>query len=157
MYYLMEEACTIWLICSLPLWMKFLLYSRLITCTTYENHHDLSVNKSHLRAQSNFFHQEKNAYALKTPHFVYVELYSSVASLAAASMTSSFIGYWQSKNVFWPCDLDIWHLTLTFELNLDILPLDLHVEIQVRLYVCLAVRVVTHRLFTNFRHLWLNN
>ncbi len=36
---------------------------------------------------------KKKAYALKTPHVVYVQLYSSVAALAAASMTSSFIGY----------------------------------------------------------------
>ncbi len=34
-------------------------------------------------------------------------------------------------------------MTLTFELDLDILPLDLHIEIQVFMSVCLAVRVVT--------------
>ena len=36
-------------------------------------------------------------------------------------------------------------VTLTFELDLDILPLDLHAKIQVRMSVHSAVRVVTHR------------
>ncbi len=35
-------------------------------------------------------------------------------------------------------------MTLTFELDLDILPLDIHTEIQVCMSVRLAVRVVTH-------------
>ncbi len=35
-------------------------------------------------------------------------------------------------------------MTLTFELDLDILPLDLRTEIQVCMSVRLAVRVVTH-------------
>ncbi len=35
-------------------------------------------------------------------------------------------------------------MTLTFELDLDILPLDLHAEIQVGMSVRLAVREVTH-------------
>ncbi len=34
------------------------------------------------------------------------------------------------KNIFWPSDLDLWPMTLTFELDLDILPLDLHIKIQ---------------------------
>ncbi len=36
-------------------------------------------------------------------------------------------------------------MTLTYDLDLDILPLDLHTEIQVRMSVRLAVRVVTDR------------
>ncbi len=35
-------------------------------------------------------------------------------------------------------------MTLTFELDLDILPLDLHAKIQVRMSVCSTARVVTH-------------
>ena len=35
-------------------------------------------------------------------------------------------------------------MTLTYELDLDILPLDLHTKIQVRMFVRSAVRVVTH-------------
>ena len=35
-------------------------------------------------------------------------------------------------------------MTLTFELDLDILPLDLHAKIQVCMSVCLVRRVVTH-------------
>ncbi len=49
------------------------------------------------------------------------------------------------ENVFWPSDLDLWPMTLTFGLGLDILPLDLHTEIQVCMSIRLAVRVVTHR------------
>ncbi len=36
-------------------------------------------------------------------------------------------------------------MTLNFELDLGILPLDLYTEIQVYMSVRLAVRVVTHR------------
>ena len=35
-------------------------------------------------------------------------------------------------------------MTLTYKLDLDILPLNLHEEIQVRMSVRLVVRVVTH-------------
>ncbi len=35
-------------------------------------------------------------------------------------------------------------MTLTFELDLDIFPLDLHTKIQVCMSVRLAMRVVTH-------------
>ncbi len=56
----------------------------------------------------------------------------------------SFIYYWQPwKNLFWPRDLDLWPMTLTFEFNLDILPLDLHAKIQVCMSVRFAMRVVT--------------
>ncbi len=34
-------------------------------------------------------------------------------------------------------------MTLTYKLDLDVLPLDLHAEIQVRMSVLLAMRVVT--------------
>ena len=40
---------------------------------------------------------------------------------------------------FWPRDL--WPMTLTCQLDLDILPLDIHAKIQVCLSVCSAVRV----------------
>ncbi len=56
------------------------------------------------------------------------------------------------KNVFWPSDLDLWPLTLIFELDLDILPLDLHAKIQVRMSVRSARRVVTHTHTHTDRH-----
>ncbi len=40
---------------------------------------------------------------------------------------------------------DLVTLTFTYELDLDILPLDLHTKIQVCMSVNSAVRVVTHR------------
>ncbi len=40
-----------------------------------------------------------------------------------------------------PHDLELWPMTLTYKLDLDILPLDLHAKIQVRLSVRSAVRV----------------
>ena len=45
---------------------------------------------------------------------------------------------------FWPHDLDLWPMTLTYELDLDILPLDLNAKIQVRMYVRSFTRVLTH-------------
>ncbi len=41
---------------------------------------------------------------------------------------------------FWSGDLDLWPMTLTSQLDLDILPLDLHAKIQVRMSVSSAVR-----------------
>ncbi len=35
-------------------------------------------------------------------------------------------------------------MTLTFELDLEILPLDLHAKIQVCMYVCSAMRALKH-------------
>ena len=43
-------------------------------------------------------------------------------------------------------------MTLTFELDLDILPLDLHTKIQFCMSVRLVVRVVTHRHTQTDRH-----
>ena len=45
---------------------------------------------------------------------------------------------------FWPGELDLWPMTLTFKHDLHILPLDLHAENQVHMSVRSAVRVVTH-------------
>ncbi len=59
--------------------------------------------------------------------------------------------HWNADiNVFWPHDLDIWPMTLTFDLwpwPANILPLDLHAKIEVRMSVHWhsAVRVVTHK------------
>ncbi len=39
---------------------------------------------------------------------------------------------------FWPSDLDLWPMPLTYQLGLDILPIDRHAKIQVRTSVCLA-------------------
>ncbi len=46
-------------------------------------------------------------------------------------------------HIFWPGDLDLWPTTLTFELDLDILPLDLHTKNEVCVFVRSALRVVT--------------
>ncbi len=51
----------------------------------------------------------------------------------------SAVSLW-SKNYFWPGDLDLWPMTLNFELDLDILPFDLHAKIQVCTSVRSAVR-----------------
>ena len=53
------------------------------------------------------------------------------------------------KNVFGPGDLDLWPMSLTFKLDLHILPLDLHAENQVRMSVYSAVRVVTYNTHTH--------
>ncbi len=60
------------------------------------------------------------------------------------SMVAS-VSLW-SKNCFWPGDLDLWPVTLTFKLDLYILPLDLHAKIKVCMSVRSAVRARhTHR------------
>ena len=43
----------------------------------------------------------------------------------------NFTSHQKTSKCFWPGDLDLWPLALTFELDLDILPLDLHTKIQV--------------------------
>ena len=51
------------------------------------------------------------------------------------------------SDIFWPHDLDLGPMTLTYELDLDILPLDLNAKIQVRMSVCSEVilrRTHTH-------------
>ncbi len=82
---------------------------------------------------------KKNAYALKTPHVVALPFIYGVGCIQFHTLLET------PKNVFWPSDLDPWPMTLSFELDLDILPLDLHTEIQVCMSVRLAVGVVTHR------------
>ena len=42
-----------------------------------------------------------------------------------------------TENIFSPHDLDLWPMTLTFKLDLVILPFDLHAKIQ----VCMSVRL----------------
>ncbi len=39
----------------------------------------------------------------------------------------------KQMNIFLPCDLDLLPIILTYELDLDILPLDLHAKIQGRM------------------------
>ncbi len=56
----------------------------------------------------------ETTYALKTPHLI-------------------------EKKHFWPGDLDLWPMTLTFKLDLDGLPLDLHTKMK----VCTSVRSTT--------------
>ncbi len=91
---------------------------------------------------------EKNAYALKTPHVVSVQSYSSVSSFASQSMKASLNFESLSierpiENIFWPRDLDLWPMTLTYKLDLDILPLDLRAKNQDCLFVRSPTRVVT--------------
>ncbi len=78
---------------------------------------------------------KKNAYALKTPHVVALPFIYGVECIQFHTLWATL------KNVFWPSDLDLWPMTLTFKLDLDILPLDLHTEIQVCMSIGLAVRV----------------
>ncbi len=75
---------------------------------------------------------------MKTPHVVALPFIYGVECIQFHALLASL------KNVFRPSDLDLWPMTLTFKLDLDILPLDLHTEIQVCMSVRLAVRVVTH-------------
>ncbi len=62
---------------------------------------------------------------------IFVQSYSSVASFASPPIKSSMIPRYEElnpqKNFFWPGDLNLWPMTLTFKLDVDILPLDLHV------------------------------
>ncbi len=48
-------------------------------------------------------------------------------------------------NTIWPHDLDLWPMTLIYDFDLDILPLDQHAKIKVCMSVRSVVRVVTHR------------
>ena len=70
---------------------------------------------------------------------------SASLSLSCSLWSSSKItsGVFIKSNIFWPGDLDIWPMTLSFKLDLDILPLDLHTKNQVCMSFCSAVRVVT--------------
>ncbi len=99
-------------------------------------HHTRKASKFKFRSK---FTCQKNAYALKTPHVVALPFIYGVECIQFHTLLATL------KNVFWPSDLDPWPMTLIFELDLDILPLDLHTEIQVCMSVRLAVRVVTHR------------
>ncbi len=110
---------------------------------------------------------KKNAYALKTPHvvalsFIYGVEYSNLWWPCYLDITAFFnaiflvflpvvlLSFFFSKSQksmehttehFWPRDLDLWPMTLTYELDLDILPLDVHAKIQVCMSVRSAVRV----------------
>ena len=42
-------------------------------------------------------------------------------------------------HIVWPRGLDLWPMTLTYQIDLDILPLDLHAKIQVCMFVRSAV------------------
>ncbi len=78
----------------------------------------------------------------KKPHTLWKHptWYSWVSSLAFRSQWSV------PMNIFWPRHLDLWPTTLTYERDLDILPLDLHAKIQVRMSVCSLRRATqTHR------------
>ncbi len=129
------------------LYWKILLSFLELTCaiahmSRFLSVHRLDYTKSNLK---------KNAYALKTPH---------VAVFITVILVSQFFGnsiceviddlqetfHWNTKwNVFWPGDLDLWIMTLTYKFDLHIIPLDLHSEIQVCMSVRSVVRVVTHR------------
>ncbi len=72
--------------------------------------------------------EKKTTYALKTPHVV----------LLPVVFLSSFFGMLLEVNWMSPCtffDLDLWPMTLTYELDLDTLLLDLHAKIQVSMSV----------------------
>ena len=67
--------------------------------------------------------------------------YSWVSSLAALPGQCSWKSIECPNRHFWPCDLDLWPMNLTYDLY--ILPIDLHTKIQVCTSVRSAVRVVT--------------
>ena len=83
-------------------------------------------------------HHRKTTFALKTPHVVFLSFFFGRSIDAALESQWNIL-----SNIFWLRDLDIWLITLTYELELDILLLDLHTKIHVRMSVRSAVRVVT--------------
>ncbi len=77
-----------------------------------------------------------NPQTLRTPH---------VAAFLTVIITETIFQETFHWNVFWPRDLDLWPMKLTFNLGLDILTLDLHAGIQICMSVRLGARVVTNR------------
>ncbi len=78
----------------------------------------------------------KTAYALKTPHIV---AFLTVILLSRFPRGHPIEIPIETFLTLWP-----WPMTLTYKLNLDILPLDLYTKIQVCMSVRLVVRVVPH-------------
>ena len=71
--------------------------------------------------------KKKNAYALKTPHVVFLpDLFLSFFFGWLSEMNAHFLTSWP-----W-----LWPMTFTYKLDLDILPTDFHAKIQ----VCTTVR-----------------
>ncbi len=60
----------------------------------------------------------------RKPHIVFVQPYSSVISRGHSKLKYPL-------NRFWPLDLDVWPLALTYKHDLDILPLGLHAKYKV--------------------------
>ena len=87
---------------------------------------------------------KKTAYALKTPHVVFLSFI--FPSVFGRYIDKALISQWNSPiDIVWLRNLDLWPMTLTYKLDLDILPLDLHAKIQVCTSVRSVVRVVTDR------------
>ncbi len=85
-----------------------------------------------------FLHSKKNVYALKTPHVVFLPVIclSFFFGRSIDKLQGSQKSMERPIELFWPCDVDLWPMTLTYLLDVDILPLDLHAKIQ----VCMSVR-----------------
>ncbi len=83
----------------------------------------------------NRFHLEKKTHTLwKHPTSYSYRLYSWAASSAGYQKSMECF----NGRFFRPRDLDLWSMTLTYKLDLDILPSDLHAKIQVCMSVLLA-------------------
>ena len=89
-----------------------------------------------------FLQKKKNTYALKTPHVVFLPVIFLSFLFGRSTGHKVLRSQWNVPVIiFWPRDLDLWPMTLTYKLDLDNLPLDLHAKIQVCMYVCSVGRV----------------
>ncbi len=79
---------------------------------------------------------KKTAYALKTPHVIFLPV--GFLSFFFWQVHLGLPGSQSQWTFFWPRDLDLWPMTLTYKLDLDILPSDLCAKIQVHMSVLLA-------------------
>ena len=98
------------------------------------------LNESFYQSASIF-----NDFLVKKMHTLWKHLasYSWISSLTGPSGQCCQKAMERPNEHFLTRDLDLWPMTLTYEVHLDILPLDLHAKIQVRTSVRSAVRVVT--------------
>ncbi len=86
-----------------------------------------------------YFMAKKNAYALKTPHVVFLPVIFPSFFFGRSKALRSQLS--NPMNIFLPCDL--WPMTLTYKLDLDILPLDLHAKIQMCMSMYVDVKTIT--------------
>ncbi len=95
-------------------------------------HTSISVTTSKLRKGNNFH--------LCVVSLTFFFLYRSINELSGLKETHHWTSFnpplnTSFKSIFWPGDLDLWPMTLTYNLALDIHPLDVHAKNQC-LHVC---------------------